>query len=519
MSANDFPMVWGPHPPVTLAQLAAMAGPSRKVKIFDALVSGLDLREFGKWAAEADAIGITCSASQLALNAEITVRLVRRLRPDLPIIMGGHHPTFYGPEWLARGATIIVHGEGEHTLAELLDRIEKKRGFHDVKGISFMEGGQVVRTPEREMVTDLDSLPFPAWDMMDLRGYQQFTARGGLTVSLETSRGCTNRCSFCLATRMWDGKQRYRSIPKVIEDLKRLQGMGADQLLFVGDGFGNPPEYHAELMREMLKTGIDMHWMSFMRVDSILKDPILPALMARSGCKAVFIGFESPRQDLLKKWNKGPSGAADVSTYPEVFRLLDQAGILVFGFLLVGHPDERPEDIPETMRLNQQWCDIPLVNALQPMKGTPDYNDYERRGILAKDMFYHDVRIPSLKGVEKNVPIAMRIFMRQILFKFPFHVFSRKETKRRFLRHMYRFLAGEFAAASLDGMRDYLKLLNFGGLSPAELQDAIVRKHTSEERLALLARASAGSRPVPDPDRKKWQKYCSANACGTSNFT
>ncbi|MEI7527649.1 MAG: radical SAM protein [Elusimicrobiota bacterium] len=494
MSANDFPMVWGPHPPVTLAQLAAMAGPSWKVRILDPIASGIDLKEFGRWVAEADAVGITCSASQLALNAEITVRLVRRLRPGVPIIMGGHHPTFYPGEWLARGASVIVHGEGERTMAELLECMEKKRGFHGVNGISFAEGGKIVRTPARELVPDLDSLPFPRWDLMDLGCYRQFTRRRGLTVSLETSRGCTNSCSFCLATRMWDGRQRYRAIPRVLDDLKKLAAMGADQLLFVGDGFGNPPEYHMELACAMIKAGIDMHWMSFMRVDSIIKEPALPELLARSGCKSVFVGFESPSQQMLSRWGKGPDGSAEVSTYPEIFRLLDRAGILVFGFLLVGHPGERVEDIPETMRLHQQWCDIPLVNALQPMKGTPDYDDYEQRGLLAKDMFYHDVRIPSLKGAEKNVPRAMQLFMRQLLFRLPFQAFSGKESKRLFVRHMYRFLLKEFAALTLDGLKDYLALLNFKGVPPAGLQDALVRKHTSEERMAALARR-AGRKP------------------------
>jgi len=79
--------------------------------------------------AEADAMGITCSASSLSLNAEITLRLVRRLRPGIPVMLGGHHPSFYGPEWLERGATVVVHGEGELTMAEVLERIEKNRGF------------------------------------------------------------------------------------------------------------------------------------------------------------------------------------------------------------------------------------------------------------------------------------------------------------------------------------------------------------------------------------------------------
>ncbi|MDP2865190.1 MAG: radical SAM protein, partial [Elusimicrobiota bacterium] len=363
MSPNDFPMVWGPNPPVTLPLLAAMAGPSWKVRIFDAIATELDIKEFGRWVAEADAIGITCSASSLALNAEMTLRLVRRLRPDVPVIMGGHHPAFYAPEWLARGATVIVHGEGEHALAELLDRVENKRGFYDVKGISFLADGQAVRTPERDFLPDLDSLPFPRWDLMDMSVYSQFTRRPGLTFSIETSRGCSNNCSFCLVSSMWKSQQRYQSIPRAISDMKRLAAMGATQLGFSGDGFGNPPDYHLELSREMVKAGIDMDWISFMRVDSILKEPRLPEAMARSGCKAVFIGYETPRQDLLKGWKKGPDGGADASTYPEVYRLLDKAGILVFGFLVVGHPEERLEELPEIFRLHSQWCDVPLVNA------------------------------------------------------------------------------------------------------------------------------------------------------------
>ncbi len=493
MSANDFPMVWGPNPPITLPMLAAMAGPQWNIKIFDAMVTDLDLKEFGRWVKEADAIGITCSASTLALNAEMTLRLIRRLRPDVPVLMGGHHPTYYPAEWLARGATAIVHGEGEHTFAELLDGIERKQDFSSVKGVSFMDGGQIVRNPDRELIQDLDTLPFPRWDLMDMRGYGQFTRRPGLTVSVESSRGCTNSCSFCLASRMWKNKQRYQSISRVLADLKRLAAMGGTQMGFAGDGFGNPPDYHLELANAMVKSGIDMDWVSFMRVDSLLKEPRLAPAMARAGCKAVFIGFESPRQDLLKKWNKGPYGCAEVSTYPEVYRMLDKEGILVFGFMVVGHPDEKVAELRETFRLYSQWCDVPLPNIIQPMKGTPDYDDYEKRGLLAKDMFYHDVRIPSLTVSQRNGEEAMRIYMRDTLFKYPRHLFSLKKTKRQFFRQLYRFTAGEILAATREGYKDYLGMLKSGGASPAEIQSRFVNKYLEPERLDALAKQAGGS--------------------------
>ena len=492
MSANDFPMVWGPNPPITLPMLAAMAGPQWNIKIFDAMVTNLDLQEFGRWVSEADAIGITCSASTLALNAEMTLRLIRRLRPDVPVLMGGHHPTYYPAEWLARGATAIVHGEGEHTFAELLDRIERKQDFAGVKGVSFKSGGQTVRNPDRELIQDLDTLPFPRWDLMNMGGYGQFTRRPGLTVSVESSRGCTNSCSFCLASRMWKNKQRYQSIPRVLSDLKRLAAMGGTQMGFAGDGFGNPPDYHLELANEMVKSGIDMDWVSFMRVDSLLREPRLAPAMARAGCKAVFIGFESPRQDLLKKWNKGPDGCAEAASYPEVYRMLDSQGILVFGFMVVGHPDEKPEELAETFRLHSQWCDVPLPNIIQPMKGTPDYEDYERRGMLAKDMFYHDVRIPSLTVAQKNGEEAMRIYMRDTLFKYPWNLLSAKKTKRQFFRQLYRFTAGEIMAATREGLQDYKLMVKTPGLSPAEIQDRFVKKYLATERLDALAKRAGG---------------------------
>ncbi|MEW5907412.1 MAG: radical SAM protein [Elusimicrobiota bacterium] len=490
MSANDFPVVWGPHPAITLPLLAAMAGPGWKIKIFESLAQRLDMKEFGRWVAEADAVGITCSAATLALNAELTLRLVKRLRPDVPVIMGGHHPSFYGPEWLQRGADVIVHGEGEYTFAELLRRLEERKGWADVRGISFMEGGQVVRTPDRGMVEDLDGLPFPRWDLMDMSGYGQFTRRPGLTFSLETSRGCTNSCSFCLVNRMWKGSQRYQSIPRAIADLRRLAAMGGTQLGFAGDGFGNPPDYHMELADQMIKNGIDMEWISFMRVDSLLREPRLAERMARAGCRGVFIGFETSRQDLLGKWNKGPEGAADVSTYPEVYRMLDSQGILVFGFIVAGHPDERREELRDIFREHSRWCDVPLPNVIQPMKGTKDYEDYERRGLLAKDMFYHDVRVPSLTVSQRNGADIMRIYLEHILFDYPRHLFAAKRTKRQFFRHLYRFMSREFAAATVDGMADYFRLLNFTGTSPSEIQDALLRKYLSPARLDALAAAA-----------------------------
>lgn len=499
MSANDFHLSWGLHPPVSLPLLAACAGPGWEVTLLDPLAAQPDLRVFGKLAAGADVIGISCSSAIMALNAEMTLRLIRRLRPDIPVLMGGCHPSFYPDEWLARGASVIMHGEAEATLPETLDCLVSGSGLRGVKGVSFLEEGCTVSTPPREQVPDLDALPFPRWDLLDLRGYNQFTGRRGLTASYEESRGCTNSCSFCLVSRMWKGVQRYRSVANVVGDLKQLSAMGVTQLLFAGDGFGNPPEYYMKLSRAIATSGVNLDWMALMRVDSVLKEPRLPAEMARAGCKAVLVGYETDRQEFLRGWNKGPSGSVEAASYPEVYRLLDKAGIMVFGLLIAGHPDETPEMLAGMLERHSSWCDIPLINGLQPMKGTPDYESYERDGLLAKEMFYHDVRIPSLTVAQGNIPAAMRMITRRLLTDFPRHVFARKETKRRFFRSMYRHLAREFAATTLEGLRDYRVMLNREGLPPAELQASIVSKYLAPERLDALAALAGGGRFSADP--------------------
>ncbi len=487
MSTNEFSLVWGPHPLVTLPLLATMVPKNWNIKLLDPIVYNVKLKDFGSLIQKADVVSITCTASSSALNTEMTIKLIRQLRPDIHIVLGGHHSSFYPKEWLEKGASIIVRGEGEYTLKEILESIEKNEGFDKIKGISFISGNKIIHNPDRELMPDLDALPFPRWDLMDFGRYNQFTRRKGLTVGIETTRGCTNKCSFCLVNKMWKGEQRYRSLNKSMEDIKRLYSMGARQLGFVGDGFGNPPDRHMELMKAIQKEKMDIDWMSFMRVDSILKEPRLAKEMAKAGCKAVFIGFESPFQNLLKIWQKGPDGLAKVSTYQKVYELLDKEGILVFGFLIVGHPQEPEGIVPKIFREYQKWCDIPLVNAIQPMKGTLDYEDYEKKDLLAKDMFYHDIRIPSLKGSNRNVHEGLSLFGKKIIFEFPFYMFSAKKTKRQFFRHMYLFLIKKLLETNLAELKDYWLLLNFNKMSPSDLQNAVINRNLNPKKISKLA--------------------------------
>jgi hypothetical protein len=131
------------------------------------------------------------------------------------------------------------------------------------------------------------------------------------------------------------------------------------------------------------------------------------------------------------------------------------------------------------------------------MKGTPDYSDYEKRGMLAKEMFYHDGRIPSLTVSQKGISKIMRIFLKHLLIDYPRHIFAGKKTKRKFFRALYRFMFKELFSATVDDIRDYMKILNFTGESPSAIQNAISNKYLSPERIDALAGKARANKQSP----------------------
>lgn len=486
-SANDFPEVFGPHPAVTLPLLAACASPGVEVKLVDARVARTNVRTWCRLVREADVLGISCSAPVLALDSEVALRLAKKVNPKIRVVLGGHHPTVHATEWLERGADVVVLHEGERTFEELSRHMAEGKGLDEVASICFSADGKHKFTAERNLVSNLDSLPLPRWDLLDLRPYRQFTGRRGLTLAVEVTRGCSNRCRFCLVSQMWKGQQRYKSIPRVLEEIDMIVKLGATQAIMVGDGFGNPPDYFLELCRAMQAKSYDLAWVSFLPVDAVVREPLLPRAMAQAGCKAVFMGFESPLETALRQWNKGWKGSADPNTYKEVYKILDREGILVFGFLIVGHPLEPPDMVLTLLERHLEWCDFPLINPLQPMKGTALYEEYREKGLLLKDMFYHDITLPSVKGTLINVQRVNRRFMRDLLLRYPLGIFSGKETVRQFTLHLYRYLVRELLGLSWSAVRDYRRLATARYVDPAKTQEEYVQSYLSDKYINALA--------------------------------
>ena len=223
--ATPYPLEEAPSPPLGLTYAAAACeAAGATVRIFDFIVSKYSPEKLLKIldAFKPDVVG----ASSVTMNhhqAERIIRDSKRLRPGIITMMGGPHVSFeiHGSFKNCPELDLIVKGEGEQTLMELIPVLDDKKAWHGIKGIAFRDGDEIISTESRELIHDLDSLPMPARHLLPISRYQAL----GYPVSIITSRGCPNRCIFCLGRRMVGFKGRFRNPKLVVDEIEQHPGI------------------------------------------------------------------------------------------------------------------------------------------------------------------------------------------------------------------------------------------------------------------------------------------------------
>lgn len=376
-----------PMPPITIAYLAAaLEKAGIDVRFYDDVLNHADTAALTATLSSfrPDLVGISVVTGTVG-GAERAANIVRAALPEARIVMGNIHADLFAGEYLKRGLTdFVVHGEGEETLVELAKSLDDhKPDFSKILGISWLDGEEVVKNAPRPFITDLDSIPFPAWHLFPIERYRIFNfARvmepGTLVLG---SRGCPFDCSFCTLIVNQSRVRRRRSVKNIVDECEYLHDrFGYKQASFVDPIFPFHRKEGEDFAAEMIRRGLHkkMVWITETRVD--LVDYELLVTLRESGLRRVMFGFETGSAEMLKRVRK----SATLERGTEAAAAAKRAGVSVVGFFMLGIPGSTKADLDATIDYATNVLDIDFAKftVFVPYPGTPEYEQLKAAGEL-----------------------------------------------------------------------------------------------------------------------------------------
>ncbi len=288
------------------------------------------------------------------------------------VIVCSSDATDHAEMYLSHGSDFVIQGEGELTLKELIGTIEKVEGnFASISGLVFYKDEKLIVTKKREVLRDLDSLPVPAWDLINMSEYKSRwkKSHGYFSLNMSTTRGCPFHCNWC-AKPIYGNRYNVHSPQHVVDELKMLMHQfGAEHFWMTDDIFGLKPNWINEFAGIAEREKIKFRFKIQSRVDLLLQENNIAAL-ARSGCETVWVGAESGSQKILDAMDKGTK----VEQIYEATRLLKKYKIKAAFFLQFGYPGETREDIEATTKMVMDLMPDDIgVSVSYPLPGTKFY--------------------------------------------------------------------------------------------------------------------------------------------------
>ncbi len=330
------------------------------------------------------------------------------------VVVGGPDPANYPERYLERGVDVVVIGEGERTVEELLRRFARGGGgLEEVEGIVFRdESGRIVHTPPRPYIEDLSAQPFPDRAAIDIPRYvetwREHHGRG--PVSLITARGCPYRCNWC-SHAVYGYSHRRRSAENVADEVELiLETYRPDALWYADDVFTIHFRWFREYAAELERRGIRVPFETITREDRLNEEIV--RTLADMGAYRIWVGAESGSQRVLDAMER----RTDASRVSEVVRLLQRHGIEAGMFVMLGYEGEEIGDLEETTDLLKRCNpDVFLTTVAYPIMGTPYHEKVADRVVPL---------VPWEEGSDRDLTVKGR-------------------HSRRFYRHATRWMVGE----------------------------------------------------------------------------
>ncbi len=424
--------VFGLSAPTSLGYLASSVRQSNfSVDIVDATLHNYSIKETVNLiiSKKVNVVGIQVYSGTQWWVKEFICEL-KKFIPECITIVGGPHITAleeFSMQHIQPDFGIL--GEGEDPLRILLTVLrEKINDFDSVPGLIYKKDSTYIKNKKKVFIKDLDSLPLPAWDLINPKKYAKFTrlgatmaSRGKTPVSILTSRGCPYACTFCSTNVTWNGKMRYRSPAGVIHELELLKNTyGVDEFYFGDDNLTMDKKRAEKIFDLLIEKNINIPWRApnGLRIDTL--DENLIRKMKKSGCYYVGLAVETGNEEIMRKIKKKLS----LEIVGNVVKLFKKYGIFTCGFFMVGLIDDTKHTIMETIDFAKRvGFDRLQVSVFTPYPGSEDFIKIFSNGNY-KESVYNYLHYKKMPKINKNlsneeIHYYQKLFIKKFYFRLP----------------------------------------------------------------------------------------------------
>lgn len=371
------------EPPLGISYVAAMLKDMPGVKVY---LKDYEVKEFSEGALAKDLddmgidiLGISFRTASYRSAKEFT-KAARGAKKDIFIVAGGHHATAFAKETMEDlRCDAVVMGEGEYSFGELVERLINKSSLEGLSGIAYRkDDGSVAMNSPRAPIEDIDKLPWPARELLDLDDYSVMT--------ILTSRGCPFNCIYCdkgVSTR----KVKFRSAEDIFREMKHIvEGLGKKRLYIVDDHFFVNKNRVGLVLERMIAERLPARWVCQARVDGISEDILNKAKAA--GCEQIMFGIETGDESELKYMRK----SASLAEAEEAVRLTKKAGIAARANFMLGFPISTAGTARNTIRFaGKIKPDIVRFFAVSPLPNTELWDNIYGKGHIPEGIKWEDI--------------------------------------------------------------------------------------------------------------------------------
>jgi anaerobic magnesium-protoporphyrin IX monomethyl ester cyclase len=350
---------------------------------------------------------MVCPGALATTNAYLvarTVQLAKKVDSKITTVVGGIHFSYLAEDSLARfpEIDIVVRGEGEQTLLELVQALHRQQPLAQVKGLTFRHTGKIVNTPDRPQIKDLNVLPYPGYHFVrdHMKGYhfRMMAGKNNPYALIEASRGCDHTCTFCSQWKYW-GRCRRKSPERVADEFEYVYREFGSRFLWLTDDNLGLGKWMDQFCDELLERGFsdDLLWFMQVRADDIITHKDLLPKMRKSGLHWAMAGVETHKPSTLAKYRK----TLDPSMAKQAMTLLKESGIMAQTTAIIGDRTDSHESIAAFRRwIDDVDPDLAIFMVLTPFPGTELYTRAKENGWIEDENWSHYDMVHAIMPTE-----------------------------------------------------------------------------------------------------------------------